>query len=272
MIEKSNLIKEFFEKGKSGDCPVYDLHGHMGPFYGAYMPYPEPEEMVKMMDRAGVRMLVFCHHATLMTTAGNKPNIEAVRKFPDRLRAYCAVNPNFPEMLSEDLESFDEHRDVYVGFKFLADYHCVPVNDVRYEPAWKFADDRNLLMLLHTWGGSSFDDAEIVRKAVEKYKNVKVLLGHSCHGDWDGAIKLVKDFPNVYLELTAVLDDRGILEKFVEEAGSERIIFGTDFPWFSHHYYIGCVLSADITDEDRHNILHRNAEKLLSPFLNKDTF
>ncbi len=62
-------------------------------------------------------------------------------------------------------------------------------------------------------------------------------------------------------------DERGVLERFVGEAGSERILFGTDLPWFNHHYYIGSVLGAAISDEDRHNILHRNAEKLLQRFV-----
>ena len=62
-----------------------------------------------------------------------------------------------------------------------------------------------------------------------------------------------------------MLDERGIVEQFVSELGSERVVFGTDFPWFDYHYYIGAVLGADITDDDRHNILHRNAEKLLGP-------
>lgn len=53
----------------------------------------------------------------------------------------------------------------------------------------------------------------------------------------------------------------------VREAGSEKIVFGTDLPWFDPHYGIGCVVFSRITDEDRHNILHRNAEQLLQSFL-----
>jgi len=69
---------------------------------------------------------------------------------------------------------------------------------------------------------------------------------------------------NVLLELTAVPDERtGVIEKFVREAGSTKVVFGTDFPWFSHHYYIGAVLAADITDEERRDIFCRNAERIL---------
>ncbi len=145
----------------------------------------------------------------------------------------------------------------------LADYHGYPLTDDRYRPAWEKADADRLLVLIHTWGGSGLDGSAVVRRVAEKHPRARILLGHSCHGEWDQAIQLIKDFPNLYLELTAVLDERGILERFVAEAGSERVIYGTDFPWFNHHYYIGAVLGADMTDKDRHNILHRNAERLL---------
>jgi predicted TIM-barrel fold metal-dependent hydrolase len=156
---------------------------------------------------------------------------------------------------------------VYVGFKFLADYHKVAISDPRCCPAWEFANERGLLVLSHTWGGSSFDGPGEVRKVAAAYPDAKILMGHSCHGQWEQAVALANEFPNVYLELTAVLDDRGVLELFVEKAGSERIVFGTDTPWFSHHNYIGAVLGADISDDDRRNILYRNAEGLLAPAL-----
>ena len=47
------------------------------------------------------------------------------------------------------------------------------------------------------------------------------------------------------------------------EAGSEKIIFGTDTPWFNHHNYIGALLGAEMSDDDRRNILYRNAQRLL---------
>jgi predicted TIM-barrel fold metal-dependent hydrolase len=224
--------------------------------------------MIATMDECGVRTLVFAHHMALFSPdIGNRLSVEAVRQYPDRLRAYCAVNPNYPENLQMDLNTFDAHRDVYVGFKFLPDYHGVPLTDVRYTPAWEYADAHELLVLTHTWGGSELDGPQSVHQVAERYPRLKLLMGHSCHGAWDEAIALAQDLDNVYLELTAVFDDRGILEKLVREAGSDRLLFGTDLPWFDPHHAIGALLSARIQDIDRHNICHRNAERLLAPFL-----
>jgi len=268
MIGNSPLAVEFWEKGRSESCPIYDMHGHMGPWGAIYFPRSEPEAMIGTMDECGVKMLVFSHHLALMSPeVGNQPSLTAVRAHPDRLRAYCVINPNYPDKVARELDTYQDHLDAYVGFKFLSDYHQVAVSDPRYRPAWEYADQHKLLLLMHTWGGSPYDGAAVLRNALEHYPNVHVLLGHSCHGDWDGAIDLARRFPNVYLELTALFDDRGIFEKFVGEVGSERMLFGTDLPWFDPHQAVGVLLSAHISDEDRHNICHRNAQNLLRPFL-----
>ena len=73
--------------------------------------------------------------------------------------------------------------------------------------------------------------------------------------------------PNVYLELTAVHDANGVYEMMVEAGCSAKMLYGTDLPWFDPHYVIACALFARISDEDRHNILHRNAERLLARWI-----
>ncbi len=265
MIGSSPLAEAFWRDGRCADCPVYDMHGHMGVWHSIYFPRPEAVDMVRSMDSAGVKMLIFAHHASLFSPdVGHGPAIEAVRQFPDRLRAYLPVNGVYPEQIETDLALIDRHPDVFVGIKFLCDYHQVPMTDDRYRPAWELADERRLLVLAHTWEESKYDGPDVIRKIAERYANLSLLMGHSCHGAWDQAVQLTRDFGNLYLELTAVLDNRGVIEQFVEQAGADRMLFGTDLPWFDPHHGIGALLSADITDEDRHQILHRNAERLLA--------
>ncbi len=268
MIGTSDLAREFWENGKSETCPIYDMHGHMGTWAAIYFPRGRTEQMIGTMDECGVKLLVFSHHHALMSPdTGNQPSIDAVHRYPNRLRAYCVINPNYPELTSAELVGFENHRDVFVGFKFLSDYHRIAITDPGYRPALEYADQHKLLVLMHTWGGSPYDGAEPVRRLAERYHQVRFLLGHSCHGDWDAAVALARDFPNIYLELTAVFDDRGAIEKFTSEAGSNRMLFGTDLPWFDPHHAVGTLLSAHLSDEDIHNICHRNAEALLVPFL-----
>ena len=97
----------------------------MGPFPGIYFPRGSTDDMIRTMEQCGYRMLVFCHHAALMAPdIGNAANVEAVRRYPDHLRAYLGVNPNYPDILDRDLAAYDRHRDVFVGLKLLAGYHA----------------------------------------------------------------------------------------------------------------------------------------------------
>ncbi|MCK9266534.1 amidohydrolase family protein [bacterium] len=265
---KSQLYEKFFVNGTVEDCPIYDMHGHMGNWYAITFPSVELDEAIRRMKLANVKKLVFCHHSALLAPdIGNIANIEAVKQYPDMLKAYCGINPRYPDKALKDIENMEKNSDIFVGFKFLADYHKIPISEGVYNEAWRYADEKKLLVLLHTWGSSQFDGPVVIEKVAEKYPGAKILMGHSCHGNWSGAIELVKRFPNLYLELCAVLDDRGVLERFVDEVGSDRILFGTDFPWFSYHYYIGSVLGAYINDDARRDIFYRNAQNLLSKFL-----
>ncbi|MFW6006920.1 MAG: amidohydrolase family protein [Bacillota bacterium] len=264
----NRLHTDFFDRKNNLKFPVYDLHGHMGEWVGISLPITGVDEMVERMKEKGINLLVFSHHSALLSPdIGNNASEKAVKKYPDRLRAYCVINPNYPEIVKEDLNNFENKRDIYLGLKFLADYHEKPLTHKNYERAWEYADYHQLPALIHTWGKSEYDGSEQVRKIAKKYNNVKMILAHSCHGEWEKAVELAQDFSSIYLDICAVIDERGVLDKFVKRLGSEKILFGTDFPWFGFDYYIGAVLDADINNEDKLNIFYKNAEQLIGDML-----
>lgn len=247
------------KRGKIESLPIIDVHCHMGFFYGSHMPYAEAEKMAERMEKAGVKLCFFAHHYSLFEPdIGNKIVIDIVRKFPEKFRGYFSVNPHYPEELKKYILNYEKFKDVFVGFKLLCDYHRIALSDKRYETVFEFANEKEIIILSHTGGGSIYDGEMEVEKVLKKYKKIKLILGHSLHGAWDKAIEIVKNYENVYLELCAVIDERGVLERIVEKIGVNRILFGTDFPWFNHHYYIGSLLGAGLSDEDIKKILYLN--------------
>ncbi|MCM8833336.1 MAG: amidohydrolase family protein [Candidatus Omnitrophica bacterium] len=255
---------EFLKKGKIKNLPVIDIHCHMGFFYGSHMPYTEPEKMAERMEISGVKLCVFAHHYSLFDPEiGNKIVIEVVRRFPDKFKGYFSINPNYN--LKDNIENFEKYNDVFVGFKLLPDYHKVPLSDRRYKNIFDFADEKGIIILSHTWGGSIYNGPIEVEKILKKYKKIKLILGHSLHSAWDKTIEIIKNYENAYLELCAVMDERGVLEKIVSEIGSDKILFGTDFPWFNHHYYIGSLFGAGLSENEIRKILYLNSFKLLFP-------
>ncbi len=80
------------------------------------------------------------------------------------------------------------------------------------------------------------------------------------HDDWQEAV--AREYPNTYLELTALLGHRGVVDVLCEGVGSERLPIVTGLPWFDEQHGVGALLSMSISDEDVRNTCHRNAEKL----------
>ena len=108
------------------------------------------------------------------------------------------------------------------------------------------------------------DEVDALMKLVEQYRNATFFHGHALFGDYEYAERVVKESSgNSYLELTAVPGENGMIEKFCELVGSEKLIFGTDLPWFDEFQAIGGVVSAKISDEAKRNILHDNVERIL---------
>jgi predicted TIM-barrel fold metal-dependent hydrolase len=263
---KSKLAQEFWEKGKLPNCPILDFHAHMGDDGGIFLPKRTPEAMIDTMDNCNTLLTCFSgHEALFMPTIGKKLDIDAAVKYPNKFKTYFTVVSRYLDY-DNDIKLMEEYPNVFVGFKFLCDYYAVPLSDPVHDKYWEYANDNHLLVLSHTWGGSRYNGCEEAEKILNKYTDLVLIAGHSFHGEWDRAVELVKKYPNLYLELTAVLDDRGPLDMFVKEIGSERILFGTDLPWFSTHHGIGAVLSANMTDEDRRNIFYRNGARLLQRF------
>ncbi|MBI2915026.1 MAG: amidohydrolase [Firmicutes bacterium] len=282
----SPIAREFLESGRCESCPIIDMHGHFGPFHGGYLPVASADKTLKSMARAGVRTLVISAHDALFVDVdyGNGLIQRALDEHGEQFLGYWSVNPNHPHAVSRAARDFENSRG-FVGFKFLPDYHTYPVTGDGYAPVLEYADRRELPVLVHTWGGSAYDSPRQVAGLAAKYPGATFIMGHSGFGDWDTSVRVAREFPNVYLELTAVyvahdfgifpagsgtpvpllshLQLNGIIEFMVEKASSKKILFGTDMPWYSPHYAVGAVAFARIDDDARHDIFYRNAEDLL---------
>jgi predicted TIM-barrel fold metal-dependent hydrolase len=270
MKNTSQIAREFMAAGRSESCPVIDMHGHYGHFKGIYFPGPCADGMLRMMDRAGVASIVCSSHASLVDSErGNREMAQVVREHPGRFYAYRTVNPNYPEQVQSEIERFP-HDPGFVGFKFHPSGNFYPLTGDNYLPALEYAHQHALLVLSHSWGLSQYDSPQMFAEVAPKYPQATFLMGHSGYGEWDAAFAVAREHPNVYLELTAAYKVAGIIERMVKEVGSHKVLFGTDLPWFDPHYCIGCVCFSHITDEDRRDILHRNAERLLGPLVTKE--
>lgn len=264
MTNPSKLAREFAETGRLSSLSVIDMHTHMGPFYGTYLPEANLDRMLETMDRENIEWIISAPHSALFDPiAGNSEIRDAMSRHPGRIYGYYAFNPHYGDDLAHDLAEY-ERIGGYVGFKVLPDYHKYPLTGEKYRPIYEYAQEHSLLLLSHTWGHSPYNPPQMIGELARKYDKITFLLGHSAPGETDYAIELAAALPNVYLELCDTGRINGIIRKMVAKATSGKVLYGTDFPWYDPNYMLGSVLFSGIGDDDIGNIIHHNAVRLLN--------
>lgn len=249
------------------DYKVIDMHTHMGLEYCLYYPDHDADGMVKAMDEAGIEFIVSAPCEDLFDGSSRRIQItEAMKKYPKRIRGYYSVNPLLGIDVEEIERAFRENPG-YAGLKLLPDYHRTNLNSEVYEPVLAFANKKKMLVLSHTWGismnGESCNSADKIVDILEKYPDITFLMGHSIQGQTDEAIEIANTFPNAYLDLCDTSRLNGMVEKMVNRAGSEKVVFGTDAPMQGFYFQMGAVMGARISEKDKRNILRENALRIL---------
>jgi hypothetical protein len=101
-----------------------------------------------------------------------------------------------------------------------------------------------------------------------KFPNLKLVCAH-----WGGGLpfyalmpEVAKALANVFFDTAATLFlyQPQIFQQVSNIIGSDKILFGSDYPLISPKRIIAQIESVDLTEEDRSKILGGNALKLLS--------
>ena len=100
-----------------------------------------------------------------------------------------------------------------------------------------------------------------IAKLASKLPEAKIIMAH-VGMDWPHGTRVIADHENVYTDFSGSLLEQGTIEKSVKYLGAERVLFGSDLPYVSFAAKIGMVKGADLTIEQKQNILFENAMKL----------
>jgi predicted TIM-barrel fold metal-dependent hydrolase len=73
---------------------------------------------------------------------------------------------------------------------------------------------------------------------------------------------MATQYDNLFLDLAASASHCGALERMVEIAGVEKVVYGSDFPLLDLSYQMGRVLHARLTREQKRAVFCGNARRL----------
>ena len=105
----------------------------------------------------------------------------------------------------------------------------------------------------------------------QSYPDVTLILAHlGFDQNWSNMFSypqqancLARKYKNVYLDTSAATWIQHTLEQAVAEVGADKLIFGSDGPWFSPSIMLACLRELDLPERDMRKILYENIAKIL---------
>ncbi len=120
------------------------------------------------------------------------------------------------------------------------------------------------LLLMHCTATRYSDPAPVIDLA-GRYPSVPVILAHLGRtAPPELVIELIRErrAGNVYVD-TSAMRDPAMVRKAIEAIGADRILFGSDFPFYLPAEIAALISSSGAAEADLERILRRNAAELL---------
>ena len=181
----------------------------------------------------------------------------------------------------------EELSDFYVpGFHIHPDYVEESIGEIRYMASrgvyligelvpymdsWEAYDASGIFPILdeaEKYGMTvSFHTmaSETIDAMVASHPNVNFVAAHP--GERESLllhVERMKRYPNLYLDISGTGIFRYHAIKYlVSEVGSERVLFGTDYPICNPGVYVGGLLCEGFSESELENIFSNNAKRLL---------
>ncbi len=274
MKEEKRKDKKNDNKSVSGVFKIIDSHYHIGKYVSSAFSKLYNGSDIKAVKDLNFKKIIFIHNGFFFDLDfGLKETIKFVTKNKDFAYAMLVYNPHYIE---KSVNMIKEHygKNNIVGIKMHPEDHRCFINDERYEPLWKIAGSKNIPIMSHTWNPNvpskyqKYADALLFENIVKKYPGLKVILGHAGAKDYyySEVIKMLKrnQDENIYVDLAGDILYKGMLEEFVGQTGSEKILFGTDLPWMDPLLNYIYVRDSKIGVKDKENIFYENSRKLFN--------
>jgi len=190
---------------------------------------------------------------------------QAMARHPSRFRGYCFVNPADRKALDEITQRV--RGEGFIGVKLYNQYR---IDEPVQEPIIERAIEWQVPVLMHAGHATDpetqaqqprLSDAAHFAAAARRYPEAILVEAHiGGGGDWEWALKHLRETPSVYLDTSGSVVDEWMVDRCVQELGVERLLFGTDMTMEGG---VGKVLDAHVTQEQRAAILGGNFQAIL---------
>ena len=255
---------------------LIDVHAH---FYTERTPHPHWRELNAARLEAGRRIGITAHVASILGSWGARspvyfPSQDDVHQANGRMLAlchehpglvfgYCLVNPNYTDHALAEIEA--RATAGMVGIKLAASRRA---DDPLLDPIAALAAGRGLPILHHVWQHRRRDwpnqeasDAVELACLAARHPRARFILAHlGGGGDWAHSLRVLRDAPNVWVDLSGSGIDHGMLEHALEAVGVARLLWGADITLDTGWAKLRHLESLGLNEAELAQIRHGNAE------------
>lgn len=147
--------------------------------------------------------------------------------------------------------------------------------DPRLGPIYRVCEDLELPIIGHSGpdgGGKGFAEPRAFGDMLKAHPRLKVVLAHLGGGTWQQTREIAETYPNAYFDCCEIIEwtraenapTDAQLARLIQEIGAERVMMGSDFPWYDLDHTIDRVLELPrLSSEEKTGILGTNAVTIL---------
>lgn len=249
---------------------IFDCHVHLpSPSLGVTLEWsPFTQDIpsaIAYLKRCGIDRIIASTALGLLAknadeiTAANTEIAQLAKRYPDFIEPACQINTSYLGMLDEIKRCRAELGMVWLGelCGYFAGYEY---NTSAFADVLNLAADLKMVVQIHN------DDAADMERLCAEFRETTFVLSHL--GDKPDSVKrriaMTARYPNLSLDICGNGFERmGILELTVQTAGTERVLFGSDFTINDPAGVIARIEKSDFDDDTRTKILGASVQKLL---------
>lgn len=146
-------------------------------------------------------------------------------------------------------------------------------NDRRLWPAYQTAQQLGLPIICHS--GTFLTPFQYAQpknfdEVLASFPNLTLVMAHLGMSFFDETVSLARTYPNLQFDCSGIIShdeaEEGLsdaeLIALIKEIGVERVMFGSDFPWFDPASAVERLIRLDFSEQEKRLLLAENALRI----------
>lgn len=250
---------------------IVDVHAHVG-VSSTLQVAGSADDVLRKMDANGISQAVISPIPGYEDPRGvadsrdqNDNIAAAMRKHPDRFpRGLGVIEPRHGAAALPEVDRIIDELG-FSGLMFHNDFNGMSLDSpAMYAILQQIAKYPRMVVEAHTAAGSILEAPFQLGKLAGAFPSVTFIDAHPMMDivGLSASLDLAERLPNIYFDTCLTHHHLWPIEKAVAGMGEDRLMFGSDNPYFDHSIDVDIVAHANVSDTAKSKIFRENARRL----------